>query len=250
MFWVKRKKIVLDAFTTVSAAYNFYPITKMKEAYPDWWKKLPATILQPNNVGIEYPGATIKKCDGLIALYGKGFNIPLWTDLLIETEDDATFKYQMALGLEKPVSEHSREQMGPEFDNVIHIKLRNPWNFSEKTGVEFYFGPAWWNQIKLLPNMFVPQAILNFKYQIGAEINLFLPRIKNRLELEAGQPMIQLIPLTDQEIDVRCHLISEKEMEARGAIHAVTKFHNAYKIKKLALQEKEKSKCPFGFGRK
>ena len=250
MFWFKRKKLVLDAFTTVTAAYNFYPVTRMKNVYPDWWKKMPATVSQTNSVGLKFPTATIKKCDGFLSLYATGFNIPLWTDVIIETDLDGSYKYQMALGMDpSPVSEHGREQMGPEFDELIHMKLHNPWTFSEKTGVEFYFAPAWWNQIKLLPNMFVPPAIINFKYQVGAEINLFFPRINNRMELDAGQPMVQLIPLTEHDIDIRCHLISKDEMNTQNSLHANTTFHNAYKLKKIALQVKEK-KCPFGFGKK
>lgn len=253
MFWFKRKKLVLDAFTSIAAAYEFFPITSTKESYPDWWKKMPPLTMQTNSVGLEFPGATIKKCDGLLALYAKGFNIPFWSDAIVETETDGTFKYQLALAIpldSVPISEHSRDQMGPEFDNLIHLKFHNPWVFNEKSGVEFYFAPAWWNQIKLLSNMFIPPAIVNFKYQMGAEINVFLPRIQHRLELFAGQPMVQLIPLTEHNMEVKCHLLSEQEMKKRAGIHAGVRFHNQYKLKKIALQAKEKAKCPFGFGRK
>ena len=251
MFWFKRKKLVLDAFTDIASAHKFYPITSMRDAYPDWWKKLPPLVTAYNSVGLEFPGSTIKKCDGFLALYARGLNIPLWCDLIIETDADGNYKYQLALHSDpSPVSEHSREQIGPEFDDLIHLKLHNPWVFSEKTGVEFYFAPAWWNQIKLAPNLFVPPAIVNFKYQQGAEINLFFPKINNRIELNAGQPMVQLIPLTEHDIDIRCHLISKDEMKKRIALHTATTFHNAYKIKKMAMQDKEKAKCPFGFGRK
>jgi hypothetical protein len=254
MFWFKRKKLVLDAFTNLPAVHEFFPITSMKESYPDWWKKLPALITTPNHVGLEFPGATIKKCDGVLALYARGFNIPLWSDIIIETETDGSFKYQTAMTWKNnPITEHHRDQIGPEFDNLIHMKIYNAWLFNEKTGVEFYFAPSWWNQIQLLPNMFVPPAIVNYKYQAGAEINLFLPKIQNRLELLAGQPMVQLIPLTEHNIEVKCHLITTEELRKKSGIdsvHAVTSFHNHYKLKKLAMQAKEKAKCPFGFGRK
>jgi hypothetical protein len=252
MFWFKRKKLVIDAFTTHAGVYNFYPITHMKDAYPDWWKKLPPAVNETTPYGVSVPMATIKKCDGLLALYARGFNIPLWTDLIIKTQTNGAYSYQVALNISASGGEseqHSFSQMGPEFNDLIHFKLCNAWNFSEKTGVEFHFTSAWWNQIKLLPYMHVPQAIVNYKYQISTEINLFFSKIDQTIELAAGQPMIQLIPLTEHDMDIRCHLISQQEMDKRNALHQNTTFQNSYKLKKRALQDKEK-KCPFGFGKK
>ena len=249
MFWFKRKKLVLDAFTTCPAAYEFSPVTAMKDNFPDWWKKLPTTVFQNNSVGLAYPGSTIKRCDGILALFAQGFCVPMWTDMIIETQSDGSYKYQMVLSSNDPVSEHGHVQMGPEFDDLIHMKIHNIWNFSEKTGVEFHFTSAWWNNIKLLPNLFIPPAIINFKYQPGAELNIFLPKINQRLELQAGQPMIHLTPLTEHDMDIRCHLIDRAEMDRRFEFHAPTRFQNVYKRKKADMQAKEK-KCPFGFGRK
>jgi hypothetical protein len=250
MFWFKRKKLVLDAFTVDAAIHNLYPITAMKENYPDWWKKIPASISRTNQHGLTWPMSTIRQCDGILSLYSGGFSLPLWTDLVVETHLDGSFAYQLAKNMDNAITEHARDQMGPEFDNLIHFTLLSPWVFSEKTGVEFYFAPAWWNQIKLVPDMYVPPGILNFKYQVTSNINLFFPRIENKLKISAGQPMVQLIPLTEKNMEIKCHVISNEEWRRRVGIHATTTFQNAYKLKKKVLQDKEKTKCPFGFGRK
>ena len=71
--------------------------------------------------------------------------------------------------------------------------------------------------------------------------------------VNAGQPMVHSIPLSDRELDIKNHLISNDEFDKR-----LMKFTSTFSFQKRYLQskkiienrEKEEKKCPFGFGKK
>ena len=252
MFWFKRKKLVVDAFTDISIVNELFPIAPIREHRPDWWKKLPNTYITHTDVGLDIESSTIKKCDGLLAAYSRGFVIPMWSDFLIETTEDGQFKYHFAAILDRTLNEHHKDQMGPAFDHLIHFKLLSPWLLAEKTGIEFYWAQPFWNQLNYLKDFYIPPAVISYDHQSGTELNVFMPRIKNKVIIPAGQPMVHLIPLTEHDVEVRTHLVTKAEMNAKSAAqNKIFKFFDNYKIKKILREKKPaKSKCPFGFGRK
>ena len=63
--------------------------------------------------------------------------------------------------------------------------------------------------------------------------------------LEAGQPLVMLVPLTDKEVIVKKHLIGKDEMIRKYV--RVTTFHNHY-VKEKKIQQQKEKKCPFHFG--
>jgi hypothetical protein len=85
-------------------------------------------------------------------------------------------------------------------------------------------------------------GVLDFKYQNGTNINFFLNNtIRNQVLLEAGTPMLHMIPLTEKKLEIKLHLIEEIEYTKMFALNNATpKFSGNYAEKK-----KLNATCPF-----
>lgn len=208
-FFFKKKTVTVDCFTSNYSAYTLFPIQKANKFFPSWWKNLESSYQERTETGLAIPRPTIKRCEGILNLYQPGFMIPMWTDLIVETANNAV-KFAFADG-ESSIATHGREQMSTEFEPYIHSKLICPWRLTEKTGVKFLFLQPSWNHISSLMNMHIVPGIVEYKYQHTANINMLLARNK-RFNFAAGDPVAHLIPLGDQEINLKLHLVDKNEL--------------------------------------
>ena len=130
------KKIKLECFTADAAIHKFFPISPAKKFIPEWFKNIPPAVEQT---------ATIKHCEGFNNLYSRGWVIPMWSDLLIETDKEGWYRYQYSGTFDsfpgsdrgaEPIDYHNSTQLGNKFPDHLHLKLLSPWIIKEKTGVE------------------------------------------------------------------------------------------------------------------
>jgi hypothetical protein len=228
---IERKTLTIDCFTSNPAIIEYFPIVAANKCYPDWWKKLENHfVTKSEQSGISHNTPTLKRCDGLLSLYSKGFCIPMWSDLIIETNGEGEYRYQYSADEMNPVVSHSQRQMGPTFNNMQHLKMLSPWMIQEKTGVDFHFTGANWN---LIDNMFkinVLPGVVNFRDQMSTHVNMFLPKAQNRVEFTAGQPLVHIMPLSEYNIKLKNHLITEKEFETKMLKYSfLSSFMGRYK---------------------
>ena len=246
MFFFRKPNITIDAFTYMGAAYELFKVEPANKSMPDWWKKIPPTFAVENQFGLTLNKATMKSCIGLTELYKQGITIPLWSELVIETSADGSIKYQWALDQSSDIVSHSAVQMGNNFDDMIHLKLQSPWLFNEKSGVNFVWSEPSWNLLPTKSNIRVLPGVTNYKYQADTNINIFIPRTNNRIELEAGLPLVHLVPISDKNIEIVHHLIDKSEFIKMSNRIGSFKFRNSFRTM-LKIKEDEPSKCPFGF---
>jgi hypothetical protein len=242
MFFFKKKKIVVDAFTHAAYIHDYFKIKKAIDSAPDWWKKLPKQFMAKNEHELEYPVSTLKRCDGFLELYKSGFVFPLWSDLIIETYESNQWKYQFADN-STPFQIHGLEEMGNTFNHVNHGKILSPWVFKEKIGVKFYWAEPMWNNMLRNYDVRVLPGVVNYKYQHSTHINIFLPKKAQRIELFAGDPMVHIIPLSESDVEIRTHLVSHEE-QAR-LLNDDVKFAFTGKYKKKVKLMDQANKCPF-----
>lgn len=236
MFFFKNKKIVIDAFTSSTNAYRFFPIQKAQKFVPAWWKNLHHSFEQKTDVGLTIQRPTIKRCEGLISLYKEGMVIPLWSDVVIETAGNSV-KYAFADN-QSEIGNHPYEQMSPEFQHYIHAKFISPWRLREITGVNFMFLQPSWNQINFLNDVHTLPGVVDYKFQNTSNVNVLLAKNK-RISIAAGDPIAHIIPLTDKDFEVRTHFIDENELKKMEVgSNSFPFFLGSYrKIKKLITNE-------------
>lgn len=240
----KRKKIVIDCFTTNPNAANIFPIDKSNKFYPEWWKKVPPTVQETAKNGIKFDTATIRSCSGFIDLYNQSITIPLWADLIIETTE---FKFNwVSPDSSFLITGHLTQQYASEDEilNFYHAKIISPWRFEEKTGVSFVFMDPFWNNRDYLGKYYTPPGIVEYKYNHSTEINIFAPKHLSRIEIKAGSPMAHIIPMSDNEIIIKTHLINQEEYNKKYPANIWTNKHRYLKEKHIL-----EKKCPFGFSK-
>jgi hypothetical protein len=245
MWFFKKKTIVVDCFTDEASAYDFYPIKNSKSYYPEWWKNVQNTIVQETPAGpIDRP--TIKFCDGILNLYKNSFVLPSWTDIQIKTTYDSFYIMlaKQCVNQSYPMFEnHGRSQHSDIFDNKIHMKLMSPWFLKQNNKCNFAMMPAVWHDPNNWANYTILPGMIDFKYQHSTNINFFLEPNKDRIFIEAGTPFYHIIPLTDETVEFKCHLVTTDELN-RIYHSKYGSFSGAYKKAKRHGQETEKS-CPF-----
>lgn len=260
LFKFKKKKIVVDVFTNSRAAYELFPIQPAIRHVPNWFKKIPSVykMYHDDRPDMYDSVGTLKNCPGFINLYKTGFILPAWCDIQVNTFKNGEIDVLQASSHPQRTDSvaHADFQLGaPEnktFNNLIHTKFHPPWQIHEKTGIRMLMTAPSWNQYpSMVPNI-VP-GIVDIKCAMQANINTFWPKISKRYEIEAGTPMLHIIPLTEDHVELKTHLVTQDEWVKLGepAMLRRSFFYNQIqRIDKQKLKNEEqskKSKCPFGF---
>jgi hypothetical protein len=243
----RKKKIIVDCFTSDPIAYQLAPIVRASKTIPDWWKTLEniPRIKTIRNVMVRNH-KNMRDCYGFRELYKRGVVLEHWTDIHCEvTKEDYRYFYSSG----KKNEEHSKEQYNNAFENFHHIKLTSPWYFQENTGVKFLMLGAEWNNEN--PNIKFLPGILEFRANRSTNVNIMLTKPENKytIDIPIGHPLVHIIPLNDDlDIKYKCHLISESEYYQKNISNTSLKGHNEL-LKLLDRNEdRSKSKCPFNFG--
>jgi hypothetical protein len=247
MFFFKTKKIVIDCFTDRPDVFNYFPIQHTSKFFPDWWKKLPN---KPENLS-----RNMKSCLGFNNYFSKGITLSLWSDLsLIVTNIPQENRDSLGWLFSDSIS--TAELHSPlQFDNYLntqkykHLKLMSPWLVKCKEDMNWVYTQNTW-LFDEPDSVIIPPGIVDFKYQSSTNINLFmnLEYLKNKkqLILESGMPIVNMIPMSDRNIEIKKHLITTQEFINIKKLSTRISFHNSYiKIKKNTKDNEKK--CPFGF---
>jgi hypothetical protein len=78
---------------------------------------------------------------------------------------------------------------------------------------------------------------------------MFINNTPSNFMIAAGTPLAHIVPLSDKDVQVKCHYLPQEEYNKR--FHKTThhmKFMGSHKERKRIAKSKE-SKCPFGFGK-
>jgi hypothetical protein len=260
-FNFKKSKITVDCFTYSPAAYELYKIRSAKVYYPEHIKKLNSGInIQEPNTNIVYSRPTIKRCVGLNDLYKKGFIIPFWMDFICQPKEHAENK--SALGTtdtwhQSNIVHHFPVQYPGVFTNYFHVKFRGPWHIKEKIGVDFLWNATTWNINNDVEKYIIPPAIINFTNNCETNLNIFFCKDLEPFTLSAGTPLIHIIPLSEKDVEVKCHLVSHQEWISKSpypddmpTVQDGTRLNRLRKDRQNAKeldQLENKGKCPFGF---
>lgn len=251
-FSFKPKTIVIDCFTTDSMIYELYPIKKSVYFYPDWWKNLPKTVNQKSALNAKEflvtPAGTMKYCDGFINLFNSGFIIPLWSDVAIKSSlNGISYRFSTA-NEESKIITHPQHQHGKlYFEEYNHGKIECPWYVREKTGVKFHFIQPMWNQIQYLNDIHILPGTVDYKHNHRCHINALFAKNSKNILLSAGTPIAQILPLSENKIEIKNHIVSQEEYLNLSRCKLNQHAFVASSLKAKKIVEKQESKCPFNF---
>lgn len=205
-------KVVVDAYAADENIVKFFPVEESVKHTPVWWKHLPTEYKNYSDRGVEHPSSTMKRCVGFVELYRKSFTLPLWSDVAISTNENGDWAYY-STNQDFVIESHDRNQFGEQFNDYVHLKLICPWAFNDKKGINFMLSSPVWNNVDLWNRLHIVPGFFEFKYQFATNINLFVNRIPQNIQLSAGMPIGMLTPLTEKKVKIKMHHVSQKEYE-------------------------------------
>lgn len=240
IFFFKKSKIVVDAFTLNDVILNHYPIAPAIKNVPEWWKAVPAEL--PRDPMWPLVGKnSMKKCVGFVEEYKRSYILPLWTDVTVEmqrSQRGLESRYMCADGL-STMETHDNSQfrgyVNP--DLYQHYKLRVPWIIYSKSDIFWNYNQASWHHGDWLGTLNILPGQIDFKYNHIAHINMLLKISdtgRTSMMLPAGLPMVMLSPRTEKEVDMRLHSVTMQEFNRM-----------LYMPKFTGLYKENKSRCPF-----
>ena len=228
MFFFKHKKIVVDCFTTKESAYKYSPIIPAPVAMPQWIREMQSEYKSKGFI----PSPTMKRCPAIISMLTKGFVMPMWTDLIIDiNQQQRQFRWMFADG-ETNAGEHSPEQWMAFVDpaQYAHFKVVSPWRFKTKKDINFMWTQPFYHD-QLNVNYHLAPAIIEYKDQHSTHLNMFLDLSTKEIMIKAKTPMVQIIPMTDKKVEIKNHLVDQKEYDKLD-IPGMFFINNYKKIKK------------------
>lgn len=224
-FWKKRKTVTVRCYPQFTHIQNLFPIVHTRKMIPDWWKNLPSVIRDNSGKDI----TTIKSCPGFSELYKRGISLPMWRDTVIKYDKNRILDIELTTF--EDISQwfvlHPPEQMGSVFNPWLHLKIISPWFLETDEPVPFLMIDMAWNR-KTLGDYSIPPGMLEFKYQHATHINMFLEPTEEYKEIkfQAGTPLIQLIPLTD--VDLELEICDPDDNKIRSMRPYSWTAHNVY----------------------
>lgn len=244
----KPSKIVVDCFCVLDYVYDYTPIDHGTKFYPEWWKDTPSTCQNGNNL-------TIKNCVGLIEFYKKSIIIPSWfeMDLTVYSKNDPEKRYYSYESSNQHTvdkqSHHSSQFEKYALSDGSNMKLESPWCIRTPESLSWTWTQPTWNLRKDLQNFVILPAVMNFKYQHSTNINFFLINENNekRTIIKPNTPLVALHPMTDKEIEIKRHLVGEKEFRRLMNIDNLFLRRDAKENAKIYSQKKnfiDRMGCP------
>jgi hypothetical protein len=214
----RRKSVRLNAFTSTPRLAEVLPPLQLSDSLPDWWQKTAAFARLPPAVPAPFSRIpTIKHCYGLQQLFKYGIGLPLWHDVNIGIEADGkVLSWGRNRKLSRPGDSHPIEQYSEAFSgNVQHYKFTSPWLFVCEAAVPFVWAHPTYHQKD--PFKFQTMiGIAEYRHQHSTHVNVLLPKVpgqRTERTFAAGEMLVYLLPITDANVAVMAHEVTDQEME-------------------------------------
>jgi hypothetical protein len=259
LFKFKQKTIVVDAFTCDQTVYKTNRIDPFGKKLPEWWKNLPTPSIDLISAAVTQ---NMRGCVGFTDqfktsfIYSSPFDIGVSIDIEIPEQRDAVKTFYAS---SKPdFGQHGEVHVYDQYTGMVdpsqwrHYKIDNPWRFKTKSDIKFFCSDPMYH--KTGRGYYALPGMLDFKYNTGMFVN-FLFNMENKkvmnYHIEFGQPLYQITPLTEKNVEFKYHLISSSEYKDKFPPTRVSLLHSSRKYRKKSIEiEQKESKCPFGFDKK
>ena len=193
----------IEFFNEIRGVADLFPIIESRDYKPDWTKKARENYLQNKNVDMH-----IYRCPGIFDLFNCGYIVRSWCDIRMtipkETIEEGKFQANTNRDL-FPIIEGQPDHVmkfvpRPKGTLNNFVKVQTLWHIVAPKGLKFLFLPLPYPdsfEFYNAPGILDPS--------ISPEINLQLFwNVTGSYVIEAGTPLGQLIPLTEEKYDFIC----------------------------------------------
>ena len=92
-------------------------------------------------------------------------------------------------------------------------------------------------------------GVIDFYYQHKTNVHLFIRRSMdtNEFVIPAGHPLVQIIPLTESEIELHLHVVTQQEYTQLESKQRRVHFLGQYFKTKKLMKQQDRGRCPLHF---
>lgn len=250
-FFHRTPEIHIDCFTCDKDVYINTPIVRASKTFPEWFKELPKEenkFLIDDKTGNHFikNEVNLKSCQAFLELYKRGIVLESWCDIRMEMDVNNLIPHYWWSGREKTIDFHPKKQLGNGFPNHHHMKLFSPWILEEKTGVKFMWIGTEWSLDKF--NFKILPGVISFDTNMATNVNIMYPYETKEFFIPIGNPLVQIIPLSENKFKFKNHLITREEYRKKKIDSNGVSFYGWKKVLELRERNKKRGTCPFGFG--
>jgi len=217
--FIKKKKVVVDAFTDDAQAFaaKISPATKY---FPEWWKKTDSIVSYSEKHHVTCPTGktkTIRSCPGIIELYKRSFVQPSWFEFELDILPDASYFYRSSTS-----NDYFHSHFQIQFDKFVpvtegaNLKICSPWVLRTKKDAFFNVFEPTWDTLPRFSHFSLLPGIMNAKYTSSFNLNYIIRYIEKEqnpkyISIMPFEPIAMMLPLDDVEIEFNHVFVSEAE---------------------------------------
>ena len=208
---------------------------------PEWFKRLDREMGMPDAQGM--PGMTVKACLPVTDAFALGYVIPLPYDIAFGSGSGGPSHLDIRWAEDcafQPIEQHHPGQLGapnPPFANVLPLKFINPWRIKVPEGYSVLFQPAL-NRPEL-PFYCFSGLVDCDRFATTINFPFFWTGGTQDFRLEAGTPIIQLIPIRRDSL-IKDHAVrassadelSEQEAAKHRKYNEESTYRKEWRVKK------------------
>jgi len=204
-------------YSLIPGLAESYPIVPATSFRPKWLEEAKKDCVSKTKELIIKDFAHVHHCPGIHEILKEGFIVPMWHDLLIETNGDRkSYRYQIPTdALESfmsdvPLLSHHDAPAKfipfPENSMKIILKLNTPWRVICPKDIKLLIMPLSYPDEHIFSSV---TGILDCGFSNEINIQLFWHALNDRILLKSGTPMMQIIPLTEKKYEMICRFRNE-----------------------------------------
>jgi len=204
--------------STIPGVSDVFPVKSMLEYKPSWVSNIKKDYKQLDKTSKRVHTSL---CPGIFDLFKFGWYVPMWFDLYIKTKKDQSgFEWRIAndyltkLADFDIVSTHADNQgvkYIPKRDTQIEkiVKINTPYHVIAPSHIRFLFLPMpypdhfnWESASGILEPAFSSEVNIQLNWNVKDD----------EIFIKAGTPLMQIIPITENKINMECREVNEKEL--------------------------------------
>jgi hypothetical protein len=189
--------IKLDCYTYYPKVYEKHKL-KTKE-FPKWAKE------------------ETKKLNYFKDIYESNITVPLWSDMTFIVDSKGDIEYELTSDdkythvIENIVSNEKYDEL--MFSNVVLLNLKSPWLIKSDKDVKFHYTTLLWNHIKSVDKFWFLNKVFSFNKFTEIDLTFMITMSPRRQGIEEGTDVMQLVPMSEEQVEINHLLITEKEYE-------------------------------------
>lgn len=217
----KKNKIIITAVVAYDYAYAAEYTAIHRTGIPTWFKSCPRGRTEYKHGQLDET-RTVRGCMGITEQLRTGFELDLWSELIIHSHEQDLWQYKFADNQSR-LDFHDPIQIPNFMPTMLKCKLYSPWLLLTDKPLRYLIMDSFWQFPDTRP-WIRPPGIVEFDGVASTNQFILIENTPSELRLNQGTTLSQIIPITDMNYELRVDTISNAEFHRYSQLLTRTSF--------------------------